>query len=305
MGVWPELLPRLRRLVACRVPSHAVDLPAVVERLGRAEILRQLPHERRRRWGDRIQVILDRSERLVPYWFDQLELYLHLESLYPSHALQLAVIRDGWSSPLLLDADGAERDYAWPAPGSLALVLGDLGCLDRRPGETTRYWRDFGRGLRENGVRPVAVLPCAAERWRGELHESWQLVAWETPLPGPPGRTVPGPRGEAVLTRLLRLLSSAIRVEPGLLRSVRRALPWAAADAGWEAEVWQHPALGTNSCLAASWDARQVSDLQEEPPGQDPLDREERRQVLAELRRWRAGLAPEIWLTELLALDAH
>jgi formylglycine-generating enzyme required for sulfatase activity len=304
LAVWPDLLPRLRRVAAWRTPSRAIDLPAVVDRIGRAEILRHFPRQRRRRWGDRIQVILDRSERLIPYWLDQLELCLHLESLYPCHAIQLAVIRDGLPAPRLLDSEGEEQEYAWPAPGSLALVLGDLGCLDRHPGDIMRCWRDFGRRLLENSVRPVAILPCAAERWPRDLSESWQLLAWEAPLPEA-GRSASDPRGEAVLTRLVRLLSSAIRVEPGLLRSVRRALPWAAADAGWEAEVWQHSALGARSCLAASWDAKLVSELQQEPAGSNPMAREECRQVLAELRRWRAKLAPEIWLTELLALDSQ
>ena len=48
----------------------------------------------------------------------------------------------------------------------------------------------------------------------------------------------------------MRLVSPAVRVEPGLLRAVRRLLPRDRADAGTEADVWNDPAVNGGNAVA-------------------------------------------------------
>ena len=117
-------------------------------------------------------------------------------------------------------------------------MLGDLGCLATGPRALTSAWADFGWRLHDAVSRPVALVPCPAERWARLPQGPWQRLPWERtarPIrrPDPPVAD----RAE----RLLRLVSPAIRIEPGLLRGVRRLLGPLEADAGTEADVSAAP----------------------------------------------------------------
>jgi formylglycine-generating enzyme required for sulfatase activity len=98
---------------------------------------------------------------------------------------------------------------------------------------------------------------------------------------------------------LLRLVSPAVRIEPGLLRAVRLLLPAAQADAGTELDAWQHPAVIGAAAAGATLDpqsaARLRADFADEPP-------ELQRQVLALLRVWRKHAPQELWFEEILSL---
>ena len=98
--------------------------------------------------------------------------------------------------------------------------------------------------------------------------------------------------------RLLALLAPAIRIEPGLLRAVRLLLG-AGADAGTEADVWQHPALAGRASVAATLDPEAASSWREGFDGGSDLGQA----VLSRIRDWRGGLPPEVWFEELLCLD--
>jgi hypothetical protein len=300
LASWRELLPRLRNAVARQSETRAVDIQGVVERLSRGEVLHRLPRKPGRHWGDSIQILLDCSPRLIPYWLDQLDVCLRLQQLFAHHAVEVVVVREGPDPWTILAPSGEEFDYRGAPPGSTVLMLGDLGCLDRRGRQLRDYWIQVGRWLCDSDDYPVALMPCPPQRWAAELQTYWRLLPWEMPAHGP--GPAPAADWQARAHRLLRLLSPAIRIEPGLLRAVRLLLPAGQTDAGTEADVWQHPALSGNSWIAATLDADEANQLR------DQFAREEkslRGKVLAEIRRWRAGLAPEIWFVELLGLDRN
>jgi hypothetical protein len=71
LAPWRELQPRLRRQVAQLFETGELDVEAVVRCVSRGRQLTRIPFERRLRWGPRLQLIADRSERLVPFWVDQ------------------------------------------------------------------------------------------------------------------------------------------------------------------------------------------------------------------------------------------
>src|SRR5262249_46053128 len=66
-----SILTRLRRLSALRRVTSEPDLERIVRRLSRGHLLESVPFRSRQSWGQSIQVIKDRSERLMPYWADQ------------------------------------------------------------------------------------------------------------------------------------------------------------------------------------------------------------------------------------------
>jgi hypothetical protein len=244
LAPWRELQPHLRKEATELRETKEVDIPAIVRRLSEGALLDRVPRERRRRWGPRLQIILDRSDRLVPYWADQDLVAGALARLVPEHTLELALFWEDLREPRLAGEGQTLGPYRLPPPGSLILVLGDLGCLAADDPLAARPWRDLGRRLAEGGCRAVALIPGPSSRFDRTLAQHWQMIPW--------GRS----RGPAIADpvqlrrraeRLLRLVSPAVRIEPGFLRAVRLLLPPEEADAATEADAWQHPAVTSKS----------------------------------------------------------
>ncbi len=294
---WRELEPKLRRLLCLPQQSRAIDLELTVRRLSEGYFLADLPRERRRRWGPTIYLIEDRSSRLIPYRWDQYLVRVALQRLLPAHALERSIVRDGMRVPRRLE--GGDWS-ATPPPESIVLVLGDLGCLAGVRADLVEYWWRFGRDLRAGGCTPVALIPAPLERCPRRLARVWQLIPWERPRPRDPADT-PAMRAE----RLLRLVSPAFRIEPGLLRAARLLLPPDQADAGTEADVWQHPDLIGRSAAGATLNPKRAKSLRAELASQTEPELQTRQARFAGLlRAWRGYLPEEIWFEELLNLPS-
>ncbi|MDQ2693961.1 MAG: hypothetical protein M3Z21_01035, partial [Pseudomonadota bacterium] len=295
LASWRELQPRLRRTATASREGQAVDVAAVVRQLSEGCLLNRLPRERRRRWEPRLQIIIDRSERLAPFWADQDAVGRILARLLPPHALELAAVWEGLDEPRVISRFGPARSYQPPPPGSLVLVLGDLSCLADGDAHTRQFWLDLGRRLADGGCRASALLPCPPDRCPGDLRRHWLLIPWERPCATVTERE----RLRQRAGRLLRLVSPAVRIEPGFLRMVRLLLPAGEADAGTEADVWQHPAVTGASVEAATLDPEAAKALRA-AFDQEPV--ELRRKVLELLRVWRGQLPQEIWFEEIEGL---
>jgi hypothetical protein len=236
---WPELLPRLRRALARTMESRDLDVPTIVRRLGRGESLRRLPCRSYRRWGALLHVIEDRSDRLTPYWRDQALVRERLSRLFPRHAVRHALIDEGLDQPLFVGLPrGVDRRYRPPPPGGLVLVLGDLGGLAREDARASAGWERLGRCLADAGCQAVALLPQPATWCPPTISRYWRLLSWER------GSGALDPeRCARQIESLLCLLAPTARVEPGLLRDLRRI-------AGLEARL--NPSRCGNRCSTAS-----------------------------------------------------
>ena len=293
LAEWRELEPKLRFLLCLPQPGQAIDVELTVRRLGEGALLAELPRQRHRRWGPALQLIEDRSMRLIPYRLDQFWVREALQRRLPAHMLECCVFRDGLSAPYR--AGSEVRHYIPPAPGNIVLLLGDLGCLSSTGSALCDYWLRFGRDLRAVGCIPVALIPGPLERCPNRLAGVWRLIPWERPRP-------PGPQDTLALRaeRLLRLVSPAFRIEPGLLRAARLLLPPDRADAGTEADVWQHADLVGRSAAAGTLNRERAKQLRLEFATQFPSGLQARLGAL--LRAWRGYLPEEIWFEELLNL---
>ena len=288
-------LTRLRRASAFTGVGEP-DLDRIVERLGRAELLHRLPLRPRKRWGLALQIIVDRSRRLVPYWTDQDLVAGNLQRVYPRDRLQIAVLPEGAGEPWVNLPRRESGAYRMPEPGAHVVVLGDLGCLARDQGAATAYWLEWGRRFRDNGNGPVALVPCHPDRCPPSLSDVWTIVPWEAPA-GP----APGPeRTEQLARRILTLLSFALRVEPRMIRAVRRMLPECRWDPGIESIVWQNDALSSRHCEAAAFDPEKVKELREQMMQVDP---DQRRAVYELVARMRQDTYAGVWCAEVLGLE--
>jgi len=302
LSPWPELLPRLWVAIGVELAMAEIDIDKVVDALGRARQLDRLPLERRRRLASHLQVILDRSDRLVPFWDDQDLVTAAIRAFVPPHRLSLGVVYEGLDEPRLLTADGSSKAYQPPPTGGVVLVLGDLGCLDHGREEALGQWRRLGRRIAAAGCIGAALLPAPLVRCPADLKALWRTVTWERSPAGTEDHDMAALRQRA--GRLLALASPAVRIEPGLLRSIRRALDPAEADAGTEADVWQHAAVASRSPVAASLYPEAAKQLRDEFAAEPA---ETQRTVIQLMRRWRHGQADEIWFEEILNLppDTH
>jgi len=300
LAAWSDLRQRLRPRLSELCDGAEPDLERTVARIARGRLLERLPRRRQRRLASCVQLLFDRSERLVPYWSDQDQVAAELARLLPRGAVERAVYHEGCAGPRLLDRQAA---YSPPPAGGVVLVLGDLGSLGA-DAETAR-WQRLGREVIASGSHAAALVPCRADQVPAALQRSWQVVPWERPLSIATAESAAYDRSPAARSqraqRLLTLLAPALRIEPGLLRAIRLAIADAGYDAALEAEVWQHPAIASTHCEAATLNQDQRRTLlrafaaQPEP---------ERRRALALLRCWRGHLPPEIWFEELLNLAA-
>lgn len=290
LAPWRDIQPRLRNGLAVLREGGALDIGRILRRIGRGEPLRHLPHRLHRCWGPQLQIIIDRSEHLVPFWTDQERVVGDLLRLFGRHDVELAVFHEGLDEPRPLDhSAGPYR----PPSGGTVLVLGDLGCL----GGNEDVWRSLGGGLAETGGRAVALLPAPLSRCPRPLRRLWRVIPWERPR-GTASHDRDALRARA--ERLLRLVSPAVRVEPGLLRAVRLMLD--DADAGTEADVWRHPVVTSTSSVAASLDPKAAKALQADFSAEQPALQTA---VLGQLRQWHAPLPTEIMAEEIVRLPPN
>ncbi len=239
-----------------QVESRNLDLEVLLRQLSRGCMPAALPFRRRKRWPRRLHVVLDRSRRLTPFWHDQDEALRQLQRrLGPSYVNEFHIF-DGMEAPL--PTGSARRKNVSLASGASVLVLGDCGCLAGYA-PLMQQWQRFGCNLQASGDRPKVLLPAQPGRWQSQYLPHWQMAPWEASRVALPGHR-PAWLAECALL-LLTLAARAVRVEPGLLRTLRRLLPIARTDAGAAADVWTHPYVSSGSSVALTISIEVLEDL--------------------------------------------
>ena len=291
LAAWRELVPVLRGSLAAPAETRMPDVAKIVGQICSARACSRLPKRKRRRWGQSVTVIEDRSDRLIPYWQDQARVAACLSRLYPRQMFRHGLIWEGLDSPLPADPDATRGGFWPPQEGGSVVVLGDLGGLAADGGDLARHWAGWGAQLRDLGGRGLALTPVPAAAHAPAVGAVWDILAWERSL----GFFGQAALGELAL-QLLSALSLASRIEPGLLREVRLRLGLPAAV---ESLVWQSAGLSSRSSVAATLRADAAQSLRERFQA---LPADTQRSVLQSLHRWRGGLPREVWFAEIQGL---
>ena len=236
----------------------------------------------------------------MPYWLDQEYIADALRSLYPPNGVTIARIGEGDNQPFIRWPREQYGRTVAPSPGSLVVVLGDLGCLDRQDNTLGRWWLEWGRQLGEQGIVAIAIVPMRVADISPDLARTWTLVGWDNaPTTGRRNARQSRP---SMVERLLTLLSPAVRVEPGLLRAVRQLLPEGRSEPGLESYVWQDAAITSRHSVAATLDPDRRADYQQRFKQQpESLQRE----VIDLIKTWRTQLRAAVWFEEIIGLDPH
>jgi len=97
--------------------------------------------------------------------------------------------------------------------------------------------------------------------------------------------------------RIISLLSCAVRIEPGLIRDIRRIVAYDIADPGIEADIWCHPVMKGRLLGGATMDPTIAVDIREKLGNEPGVVM---RQLLAKIREWHKQLPEEVWHEEVM-----
>lgn len=294
-----------------------IDIPVVIDKLSRAELVGKLPRKEQQHNLQFLQIIDDRQLYLTPYWLDHVWVTMHLYDEFAGYQISRAVLQNGDSRPLLISDREGLIEYKPPPANTPVLILSDLGRLSNNGGNRLenfncrqkQYWW-LVRQFLANGNPVIVLTPCHPKDYPLALRRQIQFVSWEshtTPLPDLLQKSTG--RGDAenrvaVWIELLRtLVSPAIRLEPQILRSLRQGLRQYGykIPAAVEALLWQHPDVKEPHNIAATLNPLANRQYRKKFAELGP---ELQALALRTLKQWRADLPPEIWFEEILGMES-
>ena len=220
---WARLWKRLESSLEVSVAPRRPPIHSVLDAFAKLRI-QDLQRCRRERRGPKdLVLVLDRDDRLAPLWPDQGRIAARLARCLGRDGLEIETRIAGAESPVM------DRRGRKVSPGAPTLFLSGWG----RPEQAERVVQSFLRKETLRGLRgrPLVLLG-AGEGGQRATSAPVCVMGWES--------EAPAPLSQRLLARwlLLRLLAIPIFIEPGLLRSLRLALPMAGADLGVELDVW-------------------------------------------------------------------
>jgi formylglycine-generating enzyme required for sulfatase activity len=294
-----SLLARLFHHLKYQRVSREIDIEAIIKKISRGEYLLRLPRTMRRSLGHHLHIIDDRQIHLTPYWRDHSVFAHFITSQLPDYLSSRAVLQQGQSLPVSVTHTGQLTNWELPPKNSIVLILSDLGTLMMQSDEQINVWLNLGRMLQNHGCKLIALLPCHPTECDWRLKSLFTMESWENRQ-----HIQPDTKEQRLeqAEKLLMLLSPAIRLEPSLLRSVRKALAQhnIAINAAVESIAWQHPAMQEPSSVAATLN----TETRKQWLTQFYTEESElQKTVLNLMRTWRTVLQPQIWFEEIINLD--
>jgi formylglycine-generating enzyme required for sulfatase activity len=255
----------LRRQLAKPRGDGAVDVTRLCQMLAHRRLPRRLPRLRRPRWPARVDLLVDLSLDLRPFWDDFWQFAAVLRHILGDR-LHVWLTRSG--DPFRVSAVPGGEPGELPLDEGAVVLLTDAGQYALGTARQRRWVRFAGQCVAA-GLRPLVFAPVPPRRADASLARWCDLLLWDRgaqlqPLrrhagavaaEGAPPALSPGSAG------LLAALARASRVEPPLLRELRLALAERGTDIGSEFEVWHHGGVGSNilACALAA-DARSAQE---------------------------------------------
>ncbi len=244
-----RLVPALRRLLGA-TRTGELDVHRLTQQLAAGRLPRYLPRRIYQRWHPDLIVLFDFCPRLWPYRWDMHRLAARLLHHIGRSGVSLRIVDHGpmgpWSDWLAHQgrqsaADPAERPWRKPPAETPVLIVSDLGMLLGPQSAPARAWAEFVRDLIRAQVRPVALVPLGAGQLGAPVPPTLPVLRWSSDARPRPtrvhGTAVPQPDG---LKDLLAMVAATRRVDPPLLRAMRRLNLSAPLNAGLEGALWCH-----------------------------------------------------------------
>ena len=275
-----RLMPALKRSLQAQ-RRGALDVARLVHCLSHVKTLRRLPRRAVKGWTDRLLLVLDFSDPLLPYRADMLQLAHDLRRWVGRASLQVRIVNDPryplgawreWNPARQATAQNlqAEAGQGWSSAttGTRVMLVSELGLMAPDAGRTSDAWAAWLRELGHQGadLQVWCPLPLGLSSEPADAPSGWQQAAATLPrVPvvhwsaGDHLRLRPLASAERhrtheriqLATQLRTLLATVARVEPNLLRALRLGLEPLAIDAGLEHLAWDHPHMSSHHSARA------------------------------------------------------
>ena len=165
--------------------SGCVNLREVIEKIAKGEVLRTLPRLSELVLAPRIQLLLDRSDGMMPFLQDLRKIQRDIRRLVCDGSLEVL----GFSCcPSRGTGKGYKRtwkryyDHYTPLPGSKVVCVTDLGIGDP-PGSdmaaSPEEWIIFDDYLRRASCFLFVFVPYSSSRWPKELVRKMSILHWD------------------------------------------------------------------------------------------------------------------------------
>ena len=241
---WPRLYRFLQRQLGNDVPGHKPDIPRLIKSVINGQQLRLIPRLKRFTWSPKVRLLIDINQSNFPYRKDYIQLRELLSSWRGTEGLSVEYLCASPGGKVSFYSHGEEQvaDWSLPDKDESLLILSDLSLHSKSRRELYQ-WLAFGETLALNGVTPTVLLPVAERAIDKQLLRFFRCIVWDRNSDLRPiqvGNIAKSSDSDSP-ENLLSLLSSAIRVDLGLLRSVRLLLPAELSDVTHESSVWSNP----------------------------------------------------------------
>lgn len=290
LAPWSRLWPVLRSSLQGHRRGRDPDIAECLRRWGRGEVMHDLPRVQRPVWADHVELWIDRSQRLAPFWLDEDDVYRRLRRCIGPKSVRLHVL-DAETQAQSFCAQGDFLPGLRPARQQRVLVLGDVGAYADKSVQLA--WLRSAQRLRCREAQVSALVPAPPRRIPASLARAWSVTSWER---GHLARRMGLPRDPQQetnrATRLLSLCSPAAYVPLGLLRALRKLLPASETDAAMEADAFTHSAVQAADALGlvlspVASAALRIQFVERESPALQT-------QVSALIQAWSRGLPSEL-----------
>ncbi|MFA5983739.1 MAG: formylglycine-generating enzyme family protein [Methylococcaceae bacterium] len=243
-----RLLPTLKRYLSSNRRA-GLDVSLLVKQIAKQQLPRHLPRRQLKSWHPQWVVVLDFSKRLQPYRQDMHQLAEELLRACGQAGVSIRIINHGplqhWTDWVVEQQSRgplpSKNAWRMPVADTPILLVSDLGLLEGSESNVHQAWQTFIRQLSNAQTKPLALLPLASEQLDVGLPNSLTLLRWSPDARIHPERALG--KGQAVPDGLADLLAMAAvtrRVDPPLLREMRRLNPKSPFNAGLEGAFWCH-----------------------------------------------------------------
>lgn len=158
-----------------------LDIEEVTEILARGEQVERLPTMPSRTLGRGVQLLLDKSQAMMPFVRDQAWMLREIRNIVGMDKVEVLRFI---GSPARGAGIGLKpwREYQPPPPGTPVVVLSDLGiCQPMLAADWAEEeeWVAFAEIARRASCPLIALVPYKASRWPRSLARLMTIVQWD------------------------------------------------------------------------------------------------------------------------------
>ncbi len=189
----PDLVPLFKsnlhrsiyvQLMAMQVPEGEMDVRELALRVAQKKALHRVPRFSVASIARGGQILIDRSNSMLPYVQDTLVAASLIKSIFGSDSIRVLHFAN---SPMRGTGNGLRRHWqpypdAWsPLERTRVLVITDLGIGDDRGGlpSTPEEWLEFARFVSRRDCLLTILTPYGPDRWPPVLAQRLKIIHWD------------------------------------------------------------------------------------------------------------------------------